>query len=338
MNNDNKLNYADSGVDIDAGNTLVENIKLHIHKTRRSEVLTSIGGFSGAFRVPTTYRKPVMMAAADGVGTKLRLAIDHECYDGIGIDLVAMCVNDLVVSGAEPLYFLDYYATGKLDVHIAERVVASIAQGCIQAGCALIGGETAEMPGMYAQKDFDLAGFAVGMAEEDAIIDGMMVEPGDSIIALSSSGVHANGYSLVRAILQREPASKERIEQLLQPTKIYVRSILALAKQVSVKAVCHITGGGIIENLPRVLPQHVRADLNHWEFPEIFQWLQKAGNIDEQEMLRVFNCGIGMIIVVDEEQVQMALDVLRFLGEDAKVIGAIHKRDGADNNHIRILS
>jgi len=333
FSNSSSLNYRDSGVDIDAGSELVERIKPHVKSTHRPEVLGSLGGFGALFELPLNqYRNPVLVSGTDGVGTKLKLAIETNCHQGIGIDLVAMCVNDLIVQGAEPLFFLDYYATAKLDLDVAETVIKSICDGCQQAGAALIGGETAEMPGMYANNDYDMAGFCVGIVEKDEIITGENVQAGDVLIGLHSSGPHSNGYSLIRKVLERHPGILANSfdgstygEVLLAPTRIYVKSILKLIKQVKVKAISHITGGGILENLPRVIPAHLssKINLNSWTFPPIFQWLQEQGNIIQAEMLRTFNCGIGLILCVKADQVAQSLKILSDLGETAIQIGSV---------------
>lgn len=313
------LTYKDAGVDIDAGNALVENIKAVTASTRRPEVLSGLGGFGALCELPTGYHEPVLVSATDGVGTKLRLAIDAGIHDTVGIDLVAMCVNDLIVCGAEPLFFLDYYATGGLDINVASEVVKGIGEGCRQAGCALIGGETAEMPGMYQKGDYDLAGFAVGVVEKSKIIDQTKVRSGDRLIALKSSGAHSNGYSLVRKVLERSGASldddfhgRNLGEVLLQPTEIYVKAIQAAAAEVDIHALAHITGGGIVENLPRVLPENTQAliDTSAWEWPAVFSWLQEQGNIARLEMYRTFNCGVGMIVCVPEADAERALAIL----------------------------
>lgn len=326
------LSYKDAGVDIDAGNALVERIKGAVKRTRRPEVLGGIGGFGALCELPSKYRHPVLVSGTDGVGTKLRLALDLNQHDTIGIDLVAMCVNDLIVQGAEPLFFLDYYATGKLDVDIAAQVVTGIADGCLQAGCALIGGETAEMPDMYQQEDYDLAGFCVGVVEKEAIIDGSKVAVGDALIAVGSSGPHSNGYSLVRKILAVSGAAYDEVladktigEHLLTPTKIYVKSALELIAQHDIHAISHITGGGFWENIPRVLPEGTKAviDGNSWQWPVIFQWLQTKGNVATHEMYRTFNCGVGLIIALPHSQAQAAVELLQQAGETAWVIGHV---------------
>lgn len=335
------LSYKDSGVDINAGNALVERIKPEVKRTTRAEVIGGLGGFGALCAIPSKYKEPVLVSGTDGVGTKLRLAIDLKKHDTIGIDLVAMCVNDLVVQGAEPLFFLDYYATGKLDVDVAADVVKGIADGCVQSGCALVGGETAEMPGMYHEGDYDLAGFCVGVVEKSEIIDGSRVKNGDALIALGSSGPHSNGYSLVRKVIDVagvNPATelldnKPLSEHVLAPTKIYVKSVLALIKQADVHAIAHLTGGGFWENIPRVLPKNTKAviDEKSWEWPSVFNWLQEKGNIDTYEMYRTFNCGVGMIIALPQEQVETALAILKQAGENAWLIGHIeHAEDGAE--------
>ena len=324
------LSYKDAGVDIDAGNTLVERIKPVVAATRRPEVMAGIGGFGGLFALPTDrYREPVLVSGTDGVGTKLKLAQQLDRHDTIGIDLVAMCVNDIVVQGAEPLFLLDYFACGSLDVDVAADVVHGIADGCQQAGAALIGGETAEMPDMYGDGDYDLAGFAVGVVEKDQIIDGTSIEPGDAVIALRSNGVHSNGYSLVRKVL--ELAGDDKIDGvpvrqlLLEPTRIYVRSVLTLMHAVTLKGLAHITGGGITENVPRVIPDsmHAELDTSTWVPGPLFDWLAEQGGIAIDEMRRTFNCGVGMIAVVAGDVVDDSLRVLAEQGEQAWVIGRI---------------
>lgn len=330
------LSYKDAGVDITAGNELVEQIKTDVKRTLRPEVMSGLGGFGALCAIPSKYKEPILVSGTDGVGTKLRLAIDLNQHDTIGIDLVAMCVNDLVVQGAEPLFFLDYYATGKLEVPVATNVIKGIAQGCVQAGCALVGGETAEMPGMYHTGDYDLAGFCVGVVERSEIIDASHVKIGDTLIALASSGPHSNGYSLIRKVLevtQTNPAeylldNTPLAGHLLVPTKIYVKSILQLIKQVDVHAISHLTGGGFWENIPRVLPTHVKAviDESSWEWPSVFKWLQTQGNITRYEMYRTFNCGVGMVIALPENDVETALALLKQVREQAWVIGKIASR------------
>jgi len=326
------LSYRDAGVDIDAGDRLVERIKPLAARTRRDGVLAGIGGFGALFEIGKKYREPVLVSGTDGVGTKLKLAFQLDQHDTIGIDLVAMSVNDILVQGAEPLFFLDYFACGKLDVEIAARVVGGIAKGCEQANCALIGGETAEMPGMYASGEYDLAGFAVGVVEKSRIIDGRSIAAGDSVIGLASSGPHSNGYSLIRKIIAERKSDLSAIvgdqplgRSLMAPTRIYVRSMLTLLQSVPVKGMAHITGGGLTENLPRILPEAAQAVLqaSSWSLPPLFAWLQQAGNIAWPEMYRTFNCGIGMALVVAAEDVEAALASLRQSGEQAVVIGQI---------------
>lgn len=326
------LSYKDSGVDIDAGNALVSKIKGVVKRTHRPEVMGGIGGFGALCELPTKYKQPVLVSGTDGVGTKLRLAIDLNQHGSIGIDLVAMCVNDLIVQGAEPLFFHDYYATGKLNVDVAAEVITGIAEGCQLAGCALIGGETAEMPGMYHNEDYDLAGFCVGVVEKERIIDGSKVAPNDTIIALASSGPHSNGYSLIRKILDvakadlnAELEGKTLAELLIEPTRIYVKSVLEMLEHCDVHAISHITGGGFWENIPRVLPTGAKAiiDGSSWQWPPIFKWLQQNGNVTEHEMYRTFNCGVGLIIVLPENQAEQALDILNKLGENAWRLGRI---------------
>ncbi|MFH4530595.1 phosphoribosylformylglycinamidine cyclo-ligase [Vibrio diabolicus] len=330
--NNSSLSYKDAGVDIDAGNALVDRIKGAVKRTRRPEVMGGIGGFGALCELPTKYKQPVLVSGTDGVGTKLRLALDMNKHDTIGIDLVAMCVNDLIVQGAEPLFFLDYYATGKLDVDTAADVVSGIAEGCIQAGCALIGGETAEMPGMYEGEDYDVAGFCVGVVEKEDVIDGTKVAAGDALIAVGSSGPHSNGYSLIRKILEvsgadnnEELAGRTIGEHLLEPTKIYIKSALKMIEKHDIHAISHITGGGFWENIPRVLPEGTKAviDGNSWEWPVIFKWLQEKGNVDTHEMYRTFNCGVGLIVALPKDQAEAAVALLQEEGENAWVIGQI---------------
>jgi len=339
------LSYKDAGVDIDAGNALVNNIKSAVKRTRRPEVMGNLGGFGALCELPTKYKHPVLVSGTDGVGTKLRLAIDYKKHDNVGVDLVAMCSNDLIVSGAEPLFFLDYYATGKLDVDVATAVVKGIAEGCVQSGCALIGGETAEMPGMYEGDDYDLAGFCVGVAEKEDIIDGTKVQDGDALIALASSGPHSNGFSLIRKVLevsQADPAQalagKPLIDHLLEPTKIYVKSLLKLIETHDVHAMSHITGGGFWENIPRVLPDDCKAVVNSdsWQWPVIFNWLMENGNISPFEMYRTFNCGVGMVVALPADKVDSALQLLNAEGENAWLIGNIAKRQG-DEEQVEIV-
>jgi phosphoribosylformylglycinamidine cyclo-ligase len=335
MSEDSKqpsLSYKDAGVDIDAGNALVDRIKGVAKRTHRPEVLGGLGGFGALCELPAGYREPVLVSGTDGVGTKLRLAMDMGVHNTIGIDLVAMCVNDLVVAGAEPLFFLDYYATGSLSVDTAAAVVEGIGRGCELAGCSLVGGETAEMPGMYEGEDYDLAGFCVGVVEKSEVIDGSGVANGDVLIGLASSGPHSNGYSLIRKILE---VSKEELdaefdgrtlgEVLLEPTRIYVKPLLQLFSTVTVKALSHITGGGLLENLPRVLPDDCAAiiDCNSWDWPAAFRWLQDRGNVATDEMYRTFNCGVGMVICVAECDAEAAVRILGEAGETAWQIGAI---------------
>ncbi|MDN3485156.1 phosphoribosylformylglycinamidine cyclo-ligase [Pseudoalteromonas sp. APC 3224] len=326
------LSYKDAGVDIDAGNALVERIKGVVKKTRRPEVMGGIGGFGALCEIPEGYKQPVLVAGTDGVGTKLRLAIDLKKHDTVGIDLVAMCVNDLIVQGAEPLFFLDYYATGKLDVDTAADVVTGIGKGCEISGCALIGGETAEMPGMYDGEDYDMAGFCTGVVEKSKIIDGTKVAAGDQLIALASSGPHSNGFSLIRKVLEVSNADTNQVidgktlgEHLLEPTRIYVKPLLELFKQVDVHALSHITGGGFWENIPRVLPESAKAVVkgDSWQWPTVFSWLQENGNITTHEMYRTFNCGVGMVLVVPADQLDNSLNILKDLGENAWHLGEI---------------
>jgi phosphoribosylformylglycinamidine cyclo-ligase len=329
--------YRDAGVDIDAGEELVERIKPFVRRTRRPEVLAGIGGFGALVELPQGYRHPVLVSGTDGVGTKLRLAIDTGRHDTIGIDLVAMCVNDVVVQGAEPLFFLDYYATARLDVDVAASVISGIAEGCTRAGAALVGGETAEMPGMYHGNDYDLAGFCVGVVEKDAIIDGSKVRPGDAILGLASSGPHSNGYSLIRKLIEVAGATstteldgRPLFEQLLEPTRIYVKPLLALLRALPVHGMAHITGGGLTDNIPRTLPEGTEAVLQRGRWPRspVFDWLAKTGNITDAEMHRTFNCGIGMIVIVPAAHGAAALALLAAQGETAWQIGAVRAGSG----------
>ncbi len=329
------ISYADSGVSIDQGNALVERIKPAVKSTRRPGVTGELGGFGGLFDLKACgFNDPVLVSATDGVGTKLRLAIDFGLYDGVGIDLVAMCVNDIIVQGAEPLFFLDYFASGSLDVDVASAVISSIAKGCEMSGSALIGGETAEMPDMYAAKDFDLAGFCVGAVERERLIDGSTIAPGDCLIGLASSGIHSNGFSLVRKILERKttvPDALTPLEQtLLAPTRIYVKSVLQVLQTNAVKGIAHITGGGFTENIPRILPPGTGAtiDLNAWDLPPLFAWLMQAGPVEEQEMLRTFNCGVGLVMVVDADSRDEIIQSLQASGESVYIIGDIVAQSG----------
>ena len=331
--NDPPLTYRDAGVDIEAGESLVERIKPLVQKTQRPECLGNIGGFGGLFELPIDrYHRPVLVSGTDGVGTKLKLAVILDRHDTIGIDLVAMCVNDVLVLGAEPLYFLDYFATGRLSPEHAQSVIAGIATGCEAAGAALIGGETAEMPGIYSPGEYDLAGFCVGVVEKDQIIDGSHIRAGDQVLGLASSGLHSNGYSLARAVLERSSATLDQPigettlgEALLAPTRIYVRPILALLKAVPIHGIAHITGGGLPGNIPRVLPGNCdcRIDATAWPRPEIFQWLQSEGSIDDTEMLRTFNCGIGLVIIVSSDTAAQAHEMLEASGETVYRLGEV---------------
>lgn len=337
------LSYKDAGVDIDAGDALVQRIKSVAKATNRPEVVGGLGGFGALCRIPQGYQSPLLVSGTDGVGTKLKLALQLNQHDTIGIDLVAMCVNDLLVCGAEPLFFLDYYATGKLDVDTATTVVAGIGDGCKQSGCALIGGETAEMPGMYQDEDYDLAGFCVGVVEESEVITGKNVVEGDVLIGLASSGAHSNGYSLIRKVIEvsgvdihnEQLGDKPLKDALMAPTKIYVKAIQSLQKNLgnnNLHAMAHITGGGLTENLPRVLPNDLTAEINtqSWQMPAVFQWLQQQGNIDTQEMYRTFNCGVGYVIVVAKENAEKALELLQQVGESAWILGNIvHRQTNA---------
>jgi len=340
LNEQNKesLNYKDAGVDIEAGNKLVERIKPIAAKTRRPGVMAGLGGFGSLFELPLDrYKNPILVSGTDGVGTKLKLALELGIHDTVGIDLVAMCVNDIVVLGAEPLFFLDYYATGKLDVDTAASVVEGIGKGCELAGAALVGGETAEMPGMYSEGDYDLAGFCVGIVEKDNIIDGNQVKAGDKLIGIASSGPHSNGFSLIRKIIEKNNSVLDDSingiilgKALLEPTQIYVKSLLKLLEIVPVHALAHITGGGLTENIPRVLPEGLNASINlkSWEMPAIFQWLQQQGNITQADMLTTFNCGVGMIVCVDANDEAKTLDILTQQGETVFTVGEIVTSSG----------
>ena len=360
--NQEKFSYKDAGVDIDAGNSLIERIKPIAKRTMRPEVLSGLGGFGALFELSNKYQQPVLVSGTDGVGTKLKLAMQLEKHDTVGIDLVAMCVNDLLVTGAEPLFFLDYYAAGKLEVDVAADVVKGIGAGCELAGCALVGGETAEMPGMYAKGDYDLAGFCVGVVEKQQIIDGSQVKAGDLLIAIESSGPHSNGFSLIRKIidhssadlncsvdslLDRNPNSEASNgdartlgDALLEPTTIYVKQVLSLIEKVPVKAMSHITGGGLLENIPRVLPSSISAeiDLSTWQLPPVFRWLQSAGNVDLEEMHRTFNCGAGMVICVDASHANEAITHLASQGLKAWQIGQLFNNgsDGEQESTVRL--
>ncbi|MGB5132681.1 MAG: phosphoribosylformylglycinamidine cyclo-ligase [Steroidobacteraceae bacterium] len=325
------LTYRDAGVDIEAGEALVEKIKPYVARTHRAEVLAGVGGFGAMIELPVgRWRQPVLVAGTDGVGTKLRLAIDTGRHDGVGRDLVAMCANDVVVQGAEPLFFLDYYATGRLSVVVAARVIAGIAAGCQLAGCALVGGETAEMPGMYAGADYDLAGFCVGVVEKDRIVDGTQTRAGDAVIGLASSGPHSNGYSLIRRLVAETHADAETriggaqlFDLLMEPTRIYVKSLLQLLQSADVHAIAHITGGGLTDNIPRVLPEGlgVRLDPGALRRDAVWQWIQDAGGIADAEMYRTFNCGIGMVVLVPPQAADAAVALLNSCGERAAIIG-----------------
>ncbi|BBP43390.1 phosphoribosylformylglycinamidine cyclo-ligase [Thiosulfativibrio zosterae] len=327
------ISYKDAGVDIDAGNALVEAIKPIAKATARPEVSASLGGFGALFELDMSkYKNPLLVSGTDGVGTKLRLAIDSGKHDQVGIDLVAMCVNDLIVQGAEPLFFLDYYATGHLDVPVAASVIKGIGEGCLQSGCSLIGGETAEMPGMYPKGDYDLAGFCVGIVEKSDLIDGTKVKAGDVLLGLASSGPHSNGYSLIRKIMEVSKADPQQdcggqplIDALMAPTRIYVKSVLELMKSVEIHAISHITGGGLLENVPRVMPNNTVAhiDTKSWNRPVVFDWIQEAGNVKFEEMHRTLNCGIGLIIVVSAADQTKAVELLTQLGETVSIVGKI---------------
>lgn len=336
----NKIDYKSSGVDIDAGEDLVERIKPFAKKTSRPELLGSIGGFGSLFEIPKGYKKPVIVSGTDGVGTKLKLAIELERHNTIGQDLVGMCVNDILVQGAEPLFFLDYYACGKLDVTQASSVIQGIAKGCELSGCSLAGGETAEMPGMYNEGDYDLAGFAVGVVEKDEIIDGKDIKEGDILLGLKSSGPHSNGYSLIRKIIEshdinlHDQIGEETIASLLmEPTRLYVKSILNLKKEVKIKAMSHITGGGLTENLPRSYTNYYKAQINNnsWKMPSIFEWIMEKANLNIEEMYRTFNCGIGFVVIVDSSDVSITRGILEANGEEVTQLGQIEKRGSNEN-------
>ncbi|XLM20159.1 phosphoribosylformylglycinamidine cyclo-ligase [Chromobacterium piscinae] len=339
--NTTSLSYRDAGVDIDAGDALVENIKPFAKRTMRPEVLGGIGGFGALVEISKKYKEPVLVSGTDGVGTKLKLAFDWNRHDTVGIDLVAMSVNDILVQGAEPLFFLDYFACGKLDVAQATEVIKGIAAGCEQAGCALTGGETAEMPGMYPAGEYDLAGFAVGVVEKSKVISGRDIAPGDVVLGLASNGVHSNGYSLVRKIIDRAQPDldapfedgKTLRDAVIAPTRIYVKPLLKLMEALPVKGMAHITGGGITENTPRVLPENTVAQIDaaSWPLPKLFQWLQREGNVDIQEMYRTFNCGIGMVVVVAPQHAEQAMALLREAGETVYRIGQVRERQGDEH-------
>jgi phosphoribosylformylglycinamidine cyclo-ligase len=337
--NKTALSYRDAGVDIDAGDSLVERIKPWAKRTMRPEVLGGIGGFGALMRLPERYKEPVLVSGTDGVGTKLKLAFEFNRHDTVGIDLVAMSVNDILVQGAEPLFFLDYFACGKLDVAVAETVVRGIAQGCEQAGCALIGGETAEMPGMYPDGEYDLAGFAVGVVERSQIVNGSTIGEGDVVLGLASSGAHSNGYSLIRKIVAREGMAADAdfygrrfADVLLEPTRIYVKPLLALMAQVPIKGMAHITGGGLTGNIPRILPEHLAAQIHivSWPMPPLFCWLQEHGGVLPAEMYRTFNCGVGMVLVLAAEHADMAAEKLTQAGETVYRLGEVVSRGVGD--------
>ena len=335
------LSYRDAGVDINAGDSLVERIKPFAKRTMRPEVLGDLGGFGALVEISQKYRHPVLVSGTDGVGTKLKLAFEWDQHDTVGIDLVAMSVNDILVQGAEPLFFLDYFACGKLDVEHAAAVIKGIATGCEQSGCALIGGETAEMPGMYPDGEYDLAGFAVGVVEKEQVINGRSIVAGDVVLGLASNGIHSNGYSLVRKIIERaQPELDAEFNQgktlrqaIIAPTRLYVKPILAALKQFTIKGMAHITGGGISENVPRILPENTVAaiDSQSWPLPKLFQWLQQAGNVEIQEMYRTFNCGIGMVLVVNAEDADAIQKFLQQQGETVYQIGRIRSRQGDEH-------
>jgi phosphoribosylformylglycinamidine cyclo-ligase len=337
------ISYRDAGVDIEAGDALVEDIKPFAKRTMRPEVLAGIGGFGSLFEVPKKFKNPVLVSGTDGVGTKLKLAFQLNKHDTVGIDLVAMCVNDILVQGAEPLFFLDYFACGKLEVGAAAQVIKGIAAGCEQAGCALVGGETAEMPGMYPPGEYDLAGFSVGAVDKEAIIDGTTIAPGDVVLGLASSGAHSNGYSLVRKLIEVSGIDMDSDfhgrpfrDVVMEPTRIYVKPLLKLIDALPVKGMAHITGGGLTENIPRVLPEGVTAELKRgsWTIPPLFGWMQEQGNIAEDEMLRTFNCGIGMAVIVAAEDAERATALLAAEGEQVSRIGVIRTRTAGEHQTV----
>ena len=335
------LSYRDAGVDIDAGDQLVENIKPFAKRTMRPEVLGDLGGFGALVEISKKYQNPVLVSGTDGVGTKLKLAFEWDIHHTVGIDLVAMSVNDILVQGAEPLFFLDYFACGKLDVTRATDVIKGIAAGCEQSGCALIGGETAEMPGMYPEGEYDLAGFAVGVVEKSKVINGRSIRPGDVVLGLASNGAHSNGYSLIRKIIERSnpdldaefDGGKTLRQAIIAPTRLYVKPILAALEKFEIKGMAHITGGGLTENIPRVLPENCVAqiDAQSWPLPKLFQWLQQTGNVEQQEMYRTFNCGIGMAVIVPAEQADAAQALLAEQGETVYRLGTIRERAGSEH-------
>ena len=335
------LSYRDAGVDIDAGDQLVENIKPFAKRTMRPEVLGGLGGFGALVEISKKYQNPVLVSGTDGVGTKLKLAFEWDIHHTVGIDLVAMSVNDILVQGAEPLFFLDYFACGKLDVARATDVIKGIAEGCEQSGCALIGGETAEMPGMYPEGEYDLAGFAVGVVEKSKVINGRSIRPGDVVLGLASNGAHSNGYSLIRKIIGRSnpdldaefDGGKTLRQAVIAPTRLYVKPILAALEKFEIKGMAHITGGGLTENIPRVLPENCMAqiDAQSWPLPKLFQWLQQAGNVEQQEMYRTFNCGIGMAVIMPAEQAEAAQSFLTEQGETVYRLGTIRERAGSEH-------
>ena len=335
------LSYRDAGVDIDAGDQLVENIKPFAKRTMRPEVLGDLGGFGALVEISKKYQNPVLVSGTDGVGTKLKLAFEWDIHHTVGIDLVAMSVNDILVQGAEPLFFLDDFACGKLDVARATDVIKGIAEGCEQSGCALIGGETAEMPGMYPEGEYDLAGFAVGVVEKSKVINGRSIRPGDVVLGLASNGAHSNGYSLIRKIIERSnpdldaefDGGKTLRQAVIAPTRLYVKPILAALEKFEIKGMAHITGGGLTENIPRVLPENCVAqiDAQSWPLPKLFQWLQQAGNVERQEMYRTFNCGIGMAVIVPAEQAEAAQAFLTEQGETVYRLGTIRERAGSEH-------
>ena len=345
INNEKPILYKDAGVDIKAGDKLISNIKPYAKATSRSEVMGGLGGFGSLFKLPKKYKNPVLVSGTDGVGTKLKLAFDLNTHNTIGQDLVAMCVNDILVQGAEPLFFLDYFACGKLEVDMATEVIKGISEACLLSGCALVGGETAEMPGMYTQGEYDLAGFCVGAVEGDKIIDGEDISEENIIIGLASSGPHSNGYSLIRKIIEKEKISlnhdfdgKTYADVLMAPTKIYVKSILNLIEKVKINGLAHITGGGIYENIPRILKENQKAHIKKgsWKIPSIFNWLKEKANINDDELYKTFNCGIGMVLIADSKDQENIMEILKKTGETPYLIGKIVNKN-SDDSQIEII-
>ncbi|VFP78354.1 Phosphoribosylformylglycinamidine cyclo-ligase [Candidatus Erwinia haradaeae] len=346
MSDTTVFSYKNSGVDIDASNVLISRLKGIVKKTRRPEVIGELGGFAALCSLPKKYRDPILVSSTDGVGTKLQLAMQLQSYDTIGIDLVAMCVNDLIVLGAEPVFFLDYYAMSKLNIDTASKIMTGIAQGCLESGCSLVGGETAEMPGIYRGEDCDLAGFSLGIVEREGIIDGYKVRDGDILVALGSSGLHSNGYSLVRQLLEHTKISIDTAifngqllaELLLIPTRIYVKSILTLIQQINVHAIVHVTGGGLLDNLPRVLPVNLQAviEASSWDWPPVFRWIKQSSDMNRSEMYHTFNCGVGMVIIIDPSSLDQTLHIMSNSGELAWKIGFVKSSSSSERVVINI--